>query len=46
MKIFVAGATGVIGRSLLPILIKEGPHIIKHVKSIGGHLYFHHGLKD
>lgn len=24
MKIFVAGATGVIGRSLLPMLIKMG----------------------
>ena len=27
MKIFVAGATGVIGRSLLPILIKEGHEV-------------------
>ncbi|GLV66467.1 hypothetical protein Bmyc01_51360 [Bacillus mycoides] len=31
MKIFVAGETGVIGRTLLPMLIKEG-HLILRFK--------------
>lgn len=29
MKIFVAGATGVIGRSLLPMLIKMGIQFLR-----------------
>ncbi len=29
MKIFVAGATGVIGRSLLPLLIKMGTRCLR-----------------
>ncbi len=33
MKIFVAGATGVIGRSLLPMLIKEGYTIFAMIRN-------------
>ncbi|MDR4984554.1 MULTISPECIES: SDR family oxidoreductase [Bacillus cereus group] len=34
MKIFVAGATGGIGRSLLPMLIKKELQMIKHVSPL------------
>ncbi|HDX9656910.1 TPA: NAD(P)-dependent oxidoreductase [Bacillus toyonensis] len=33
MKIFVAGATGVIGRSLLPMLIKEGHTVFAMIRN-------------
>ncbi|MFS0836507.1 NAD-dependent epimerase/dehydratase family protein [Paenibacillus sp. 1P03SA] len=36
MKIFVAGATGVIGRSLLPLLIKEGHTVYAMVRGKAG----------
>ena len=33
MKIFIAGATGVIGRSLLPMLIKEGHTVFAMIRN-------------
>ena len=33
MKIFVAGATGVIGRSLLPMLIEEGHTVFAMIRN-------------
>ncbi|CAH2465931.1 hypothetical protein IIQ_01456 [Bacillus cereus VD118] len=33
MKIFVAGATGVIGRSLLPMVIREGHTVFAMIRN-------------